>query len=1008
MSTGVVIRLRNLPVSAGTIDIRRFFSTLSIPDGGVHIIGGEDGTAFILFTTDEDARQAMLRDGQKISGDKVKLMLSSHTEMRLMIEESQRRYEELRGLRPPEPPITNLTSRSSATGGGAQKGQAQPDTADTVSDLYCEMKGMPYNVSEEDIVEFFQHLPISAIRFMRDEKGRQSGQGFVKFKSPTSKQQALKKDRDFLGPRFVRVIPATERQWVSSGSQMCDTVRPSTDEYSRKRGQNSTPTNEGTPKRSRALSPIRCDNCVELRGLPVTSSYKTVQDLFYHLKFVEGGLFLELDGKHCRGRAFAEFSTIEEYKEALLKDGEMIEGKQIRVISISRQVMAEQIKQHKKYLKMKREEEYKREREEIEHKERLKERQMKEAQYEEQKRKDEEEQKKRREYQMKKQREMEEWLARQHAKEEEERKRRELDRLFEQRRMQEEEDRARRAALEEKRRREEDELRRKEEAEMRAEFERKRQIELQRLEAKIKEEAEMRIKQEYMKKELESMNQNGNVKEVEMDLEDQNPSPAVPKEEYVEDYPPPPSDALLPVKPATSQYSSASSDSGFSQFSRGSSGTPQLRPGEPPLTSHASVHPYQPMAYQHRFTPPPPLPSPGTTSLNPPALPPSTALPPPSVAPLKLPTAPAVIIAATPPLQMLTSLPPPPLPPSIGLGPVVRLPRAPNPALPPRIPTQTGSVVAPVTLPPPNGRLPPTSSTTEARPPAPQMRPPQPNDPNIPTKFVRIANSPFTISEHMIREFFHGLPIAPHGVQFVIKNGKRSGHIFIKFMHEVDAERASRQDKGHLGGREVLVQKTNPTQMTQLLRKFESRNLEDLFPLSDFAGTATANYKPQPPGGAMGLPPKPSHRDDLNLEMNILVDKLTCVRLGSVPPHTIPEDIMRAFSGISIMPNGIHILHTPDGKCNGNAFVELVTSEDCVRAANLHAVAQIHGSLIRIMPVRNGEMEKEIMDHNMKVFGRPPHGPPLPSNLPPPHPDELRLQMPPRQCLIYREAQWIC
>lgn len=49
MSSGIIIRLQNLPWTANAEDIRRFFDTLVIPDGGVHIIGGERGDAFIVF-----------------------------------------------------------------------------------------------------------------------------------------------------------------------------------------------------------------------------------------------------------------------------------------------------------------------------------------------------------------------------------------------------------------------------------------------------------------------------------------------------------------------------------------------------------------------------------------------------------------------------------------------------------------------------------------------------------------------------------------------------------------------------------------------------------------------------------------------------------------------------------------------------------------------------------------------------------------------------------------------
>jgi len=45
----VIIRLQNLPWSANAADIRQFFRGLAIPEGGVHIVGGAAGDAFIAF-----------------------------------------------------------------------------------------------------------------------------------------------------------------------------------------------------------------------------------------------------------------------------------------------------------------------------------------------------------------------------------------------------------------------------------------------------------------------------------------------------------------------------------------------------------------------------------------------------------------------------------------------------------------------------------------------------------------------------------------------------------------------------------------------------------------------------------------------------------------------------------------------------------------------------------------------------------------------------------------------
>jgi len=85
MSTSnIIIRLQNLPNEARAMDIRHFFSGLNIPDGGVHVVGGEKGDAFINFSSDDDARQAMMRTGH-ICGNAIRLFLSSRTEMQAVI-----------------------------------------------------------------------------------------------------------------------------------------------------------------------------------------------------------------------------------------------------------------------------------------------------------------------------------------------------------------------------------------------------------------------------------------------------------------------------------------------------------------------------------------------------------------------------------------------------------------------------------------------------------------------------------------------------------------------------------------------------------------------------------------------------------------------------------------------------------------------------------------------------------------------------------------------------------
>ncbi|KAI3379102.1 hypothetical protein SNEBB_007994 [Seison nebaliae] len=84
-STSVIIRLKNLSYSARTQHIRQLFRGLNIPNGGVHVVGGREGNAFIAFVTREDAEKALRLDGKMFFDNKIRLYQSSMEEMQELI-----------------------------------------------------------------------------------------------------------------------------------------------------------------------------------------------------------------------------------------------------------------------------------------------------------------------------------------------------------------------------------------------------------------------------------------------------------------------------------------------------------------------------------------------------------------------------------------------------------------------------------------------------------------------------------------------------------------------------------------------------------------------------------------------------------------------------------------------------------------------------------------------------------------------------------------------------------
>ena len=874
MATGVVIRLKNLPLVAGTIDIRRFFTGLRIPDGGVHIIGGNDGTAFILFSTDEDARRAMLQDSQDLRGAKIKLMLSSHTEMKTVIEQSQRICEQLRGQRPPEPPITNLSSQSTASNYQEQfQHSKQPSPKISVesldvNDVYIEIKGMPYSVSKADITYFFTPLSVSAIKFMLDDKGRKNGSGYIKFATPLEKLHGLKRDRKYIGSRFVKLTSVTERQWLLANSQPNETVRLVSDSsINRKRQQSIVSPEDSTPKRSRDLSPLKTDNCVEVSGLPSMTSFKDVGDLFSRLKFVDSGLFVEMDGSKCKGLAYVEFSSYGDYKQALEKDGDIVNGKQVRVVSMSKQNMLDQISRHKKFCKQKREEQ-----------------QEKELKKLKEKRSRENDHQKRREHHSRKQKEMEKWLQRQHQKEEKERKM--LD-ANEKRAIQQAEE--------------------------------KKQLQLllsdKSLLESLKASGEFKLSEELKQKILE-LSEKPSTDPVkvetfeepllgagEMDIEDEDGSPS-PKEQ------PPQSDSKVQANETVSN-----SSMGFPVLGNsGSIITPQV-----PIGFNPAIPLLAPS-----FAPIPGVPNVQANMAN-------------------LPFSSGVLPVLANPSFITTKAggmlnPPPPLP-AAGMYP---------PPIPPvALPTQPANVQS----------VPQVATSVTA------LVPAQTED-SEPTPYVRLANTPFKVTEEQLRLFFSGLTILKRGIQFIMKGGRRSGHIFVKFASNEDAATASLKNDHFLQDRRVLVKLATMASLNSIYKHVTKGQI--YVPTFEEPKTESVSVNDV----------------DNVFTKRILDDKMTCVCIGNVPPTIGESDIVKLLAGIKVVQNKIAILLDVDGRCKGDVYVELATPEDCVKAANLHGIAKIGEHTVRVLPLTTEAMEKDLVTRQLKPPSLPPLSTPPNGHLP--------------------------
>ncbi|MBN3300774.1 RNA binding motif protein 12Bb [Amia ocellicauda] len=374
----VVIRLQGLRISAGSEDIRSFFTGLKIPDGGVHIIGGDLEEAFIIFASDEDARRAMIRSGGCIKGSPVHLQLSSKTEMQNVLEASAKKpeaskrriYNERPGFRRSETKTVpsaftkNLSvevrrmdplgmaavSGPSASGPNSIRPPRKviPNNNDG---FYLHLHGMPFSATEVDVRRFFQGLDVEDVLLMKNHRGQNNGRGIVKFSSLHDANEGLKLDREYIGSRFVEVNSCTEKEWINAGGHVGPLVDkavgyepgPSAsylERYSKEKSRSRSPVD----CRSRSSSPSNEEYCVLVENLSYSVEKSDIKNFFQPVVLHDDQVLHlhDKNGKRTRA-AFVLFKSLRDYCSGLGRHKESLAHRTTYVSPISKEKMVEML-----------------------------------------------------------------------------------------------------------------------------------------------------------------------------------------------------------------------------------------------------------------------------------------------------------------------------------------------------------------------------------------------------------------------------------------------------------------------------------------------------------------------------------------------------------------------------------------------------------------------------------------------------------------------------------------
>ncbi|KAJ8004844.1 hypothetical protein DPEC_G00140520 [Dallia pectoralis] len=348
----VVIRLQGLRITAGSQEIRTFFSGLKIPDGGVHIIGGDRQEAFIIFASDEDARRAMTRSGCPINGSPVHLLLSSRSEMLSIVEESMKKPE-VNQQRPPkkgnkrpvrgaivEPPLKKGYPEASVRSRSPSQKSLSP--ANSRDELYLLLRGMPYNATEQSVRTFCSGLAVEDIVLMKNDNGKPNGKGIVKFKFRMDAIQCLKRHKKYMGTRFVEVNQSSEDQWFKAGGGK-EPGKFGSGKF--RRGPSPAHTSRCPVDRARSRSPVadRSQNedfCVLVENLPYTVEKKDIKKLFHPASLNYDQILHLRDAMGNETRCvFVLFGNLKDYCSALTHDKKIFLNRYVHVSPISKEKM---------------------------------------------------------------------------------------------------------------------------------------------------------------------------------------------------------------------------------------------------------------------------------------------------------------------------------------------------------------------------------------------------------------------------------------------------------------------------------------------------------------------------------------------------------------------------------------------------------------------------------------------------------------------------------------------
>lgn len=195
------------------------------------------------------------------------------------------------------------------------------------------LRGLPFDCMESDVTEFFHDLCIVDILFVH-KNGRFSGEAFCVLGYPLQVDLAVRRDRQSIGRRYVEVFRSNRQEYY----------RAVANEFSDTRGGSSRQSIQRVRSNDDHKDTAEHTGILRLRGLPFSAGKDDVLDFFKDFDLSEDRVHFVVnsDGRPA-GEAFVEFHSVEDSRDAMVKDRMTLGSRYIELFPSSAKELDESV-----------------------------------------------------------------------------------------------------------------------------------------------------------------------------------------------------------------------------------------------------------------------------------------------------------------------------------------------------------------------------------------------------------------------------------------------------------------------------------------------------------------------------------------------------------------------------------------------------------------------------------------------------------------------------------------